>query len=183
MAAVNLLGRALACMLGDDYGVALMGDLAEERARRVHADGPRQAAGWYRSELRRSFAAAVWLRLADTARSAPWSIAIGAYVLVAVLEVTMMSLLLRVWPDAAQPTSALRIVGELPGIALISYVAARFDRRAPWLLGAMMLLAAILMTTLTTEAMSTTFIVAYLAIGPGAAVLGALLSRARRTAA
>ena len=183
MAPVNLLGRALACLLGDEYGVALMGDLTEERARLVHADGPRQAARWYRSEILRSFGTAVCLRLADTARSAPWSIAIGAYVLVAVLEVTMMSLLLRVWPDAAQPTSALRIVSELPGVALISYVAARFDRRAPWLLGAMMLLAAISMTTLTTEAMSSAFIVAYLTIGPGAAVLGALLSRARRIAA
>jgi hypothetical protein len=183
MAPVNLIGRALACLLGDEYGVALMGDLAEERARRVHADGPHQAARWYRSEIRRSFGIAVCLRLADIARSAPWSIAIGAYVLVAVLEVTMRLLLSRVWPEAAQPTSALRIVSELPGIALISYVAARFDRRAPWLLGAMMLLAAISMTTLTTEAMSGAFIVAYLTIGPGAAVLGALLSRARRTAA
>jgi hypothetical protein len=98
-------------------------------------------------------------------------------VLVAVLEVTMGLLLSRLWPDAAQPASALRIVSELPAIALISYVAARFDRRAPWLLGAMMLLAAISMTTLTTEAMSTAFIVACLTIGPGAAVLGALLTR------
>lgn len=183
MAPVNLIGRALACLLGDDYGGALMGDLAEERTRRADAEGPHQAARWYRSELRRSFAAAVWLTLADAVRSAPWSIAIGAYVLVAVLEVTMLSLLLRVWPDAAQPTSALRLVSTLPGIALISYVAARFDRRAPLLLGAMMLLAAISMTTLSKESMSMAFIVAYLTIGPGAAVLGALLSRARRTAA
>ena len=183
MAPLNLIGRALFCLLGEEYWVALMGDLAEERARRVHADGPHQAAGWYRAEICRSFAAAVRLRLAETARSAPWSVAIGAYVLVAVLEVTMRLLLSRVWPDAAQPASALRIVGELPGIALVSYVAARFDRRAPLLLGAMMLLAAISMTTLTTEAMSTAFIVTYLTIGPCAAVLGALLARARRTAA
>lgn len=183
MAPLNLIGRTLSWLLGDEYWVALMGDLAEERARRVNADGPHQAARWYQSELRRSFGTAVYLRLADTVRSAPWSIAIGAYVLVAVLEVTMRLLLSRVWPDAAQPASALRIVGELPGIALIAYVAGRFDRRAPWLLGAMMLLAAVSMTTLSTESMSTAFIVAYLTIGPGAAVLGALLSRARRTAA
>ena len=183
MEPLNLIGRALACVLGDEYGVALMGDLAEERARRVRADGPHQAARWYRFEICRSLAAAVRLRLAETVRSAPWSIAIGAYVLVAVLDVTTMSLLLRVWPDAAQPTSAVRIVSGLPGIALISYVAARFDRRAPWLLGAMMLLAAISITTLTTEAMSAAFIVAYLTVGPGAAVLGAVLSRARRTSA
>jgi hypothetical protein len=183
MAPVDLIGRALACLLGDEYGLALMGDLAEERARRVHADGPHQAARWYRSEIRRSFATAVCLRLADTVRSAPWSIAIGAYVLVAVLEVTMRLLLSRVWPDAAQPASALRIVGELPGIALIAYAAGRFDRRAPLLLGAMMLLAAISITTLSTEAMSTAFIVAYLTIGPGGAVLGARLARARRTPA
>ena len=182
MAPLSLIGRALSCLLRKESWVALMGDLAEERARRVHADGPHQAARWYRTEICRSLAAAAFLRLAETARSAPWSIVIGAYGLVAVLEVTMRLLLSRVWPDAAQPASALRIVGELPGIALISFMAGRFDRRAPLLLGAMMLLAAISMTTLSTEAMSTAFIVAYLTIGPCAAVLGALLSRARRTA-
>ena len=178
-----MIGRGLSYLLAEDYWVSLMGDLSEERARRVAIDGPHQAASWYRAELCRSLAAALRLRLAETARSAPWSIAIGAYVLVAVLEVTMRLLLARVWPDAAQPASALRIVGELPGIALIAYAAARFDRRAPLLLGAMMLLAAVSITTLSTEAMSTAFIVAYLTIGPGGAVLGALLSRARRTAA
>lgn len=183
MAPLNLIGRGLSCLLAQDYWVSLMGDLSEERARRVAIDGPHQAASWYRAELCRSLAAAIRLRLAETARSAPWSIAIGAYVLVAVLEVTMRLLLLRVWPDAAQPASAVRIVVELPGIALISYTAGRFDRRAPLLLGAMMLLVAISIATLSTEAMSAPFIAAFLTIGPCAAVLGALLSRARRTAA
>jgi hypothetical protein len=36
------------------------------------------------------------------------------------------------------------------------------------------------MTTLSTEAMSVAFVVALLTIGPGGAVLGALLARARR---
>ena len=183
MAPLNLIGRALSCLLDDEYCVALMGDLAEERARRARADGPHQAARWYRTEIGRSLASAVRLRLVETARSAPWGIVIAAYVLVAVLDVTMIVLLSRVWPDAAQPASALRIVGELPGIALIAYMAGRFDRRAPLLLGAMMLLAAISITALSTEAMSTAFIVAYLTIGPGAAVLGARLARARRTEA
>jgi hypothetical protein len=99
-------------------------------------------------------------------------------VLVALLEVAMRLLLLSgVWPDAAQPASALRIVGELPGVVLISWIAGRCDHRAPWLLGAMMLLAALSLTTLSTETMSTAFIVTYLTIGPGAAVLGALLAR------
>lgn len=180
---MSLIGRALAYVLGDEYGHALMGDLAEERARRVHADGPHHAARWYRSEIRRSVATAVFLRLADTIRSAPWSLALGAYALVAVLEVTMRLLLSRVWPDAAQPASFVRIVGELPGIALIAYAAGRFDRRAPVLLGAMLLLAAGSITTLSTEAMSTSLKGAYFVIGPGGAVLGACLARARRTPA
>jgi hypothetical protein len=181
--ALNLLGRALSCLLDDEYCVALMGDLAEERARRARADGPHQAARWYRTEIGRSLASAVRLRLVEAARSAPWGTVIGAYVLVAVLDVTMRVLLSRVWPEAAQPASALRIVGELPGIALIAYMAGRFDRRAPLLLCAMMLLAAISITALSSEAMSTAFIVAYLTVGPGAAVLGARLARARRTEA
>src|SRR5262245_54987508 len=126
MAPLSLIGRALSCLLEDEYCVALMGDLSEERARRARADGPHQAARWYRTEFCRSVAAAIRQRLAETARSAPWSLAIGAYTLVGVLEVTMRLLLSRVWPDAAQPASALRIVVELPGIALIAYVAGRF---------------------------------------------------------
>ena len=43
MAPLNLSGRALACLLADEYWVALMGDLAEERARRRWHD--RQAQG------------------------------------------------------------------------------------------------------------------------------------------
>ena len=41
MAPLSLIGRALSCLLRKESWVALMGDLAEERARRVHADGPR----------------------------------------------------------------------------------------------------------------------------------------------
>jgi hypothetical protein len=43
----------------------------------------------------------------------------------------------------------------------------------------MMLLVAIFITTLSTEATSTAFIVTSLAIGPGGALLGARLARRR----
>jgi hypothetical protein len=181
MVPVNVVGRAFSCLLQEEYAHGLMGDLAEEHARRVKSEGPRQAASWYRREVCKSLAAALRRRLAEAVTSAPWRIAIGAYISVAILEVTSRLMLSRVWPDAADPVSALRTVAELPGIALIAYVSGRFDRRAPFLLGAMMLLVAISITTLSTEVMSTAFVVAFLTVGPCAAVLGGLLHRARRT--
>src|SRR5689334_12666746 len=98
----HLIGRGLSCFLAEDYCASLTGDLSEERARRVAIDGPRRAASWYRAEICRSLAAAARLRLAEAARSAPWRIAIGAYVLVAVLEVPMRWLLARGWPETGE---------------------------------------------------------------------------------
>jgi len=69
MAPLNLIGRFLSYFLAEDYWVSLMGDLSEERARRVAIDGPHQAASWCRAEICRSLAAAGRLRLAEAARA------------------------------------------------------------------------------------------------------------------
>jgi hypothetical protein len=90
-------------------------------------------------------------------------------------------LLSRIWPEAAQATSALNLAVVFPVIAFIAYVAARFHRAAPFLLGAMMLAVAALLIVISTETISTAYRLAFLTLGPGAAMLGGSLYRARRT--
>jgi hypothetical protein len=81
-------------------------------------------------------------------------------------------LLSRIWPQIAQTTSAWGIVVVSPAIAFIGYVAARFNRAAPFLLGAMMFIVAALLIAVTNETISTGYTLAILALGPLAAVFG-----------
>jgi hypothetical protein len=173
--------RLLSCLLRDGVGEALLGDLAEERTRRSRS-GPRQAARWYRREFCASLSAVLWLRAAESVRRAPWGVAFAAYLGVAVLEVVTLLALSRAWPGSTYESSAGRLVLEFPGIAAIGYVAATFRRGAAFMLGAMMLVVSTLISIFTTEALSMTFIAAFVSIGPMAALLGGLLRSRRMTA-
>jgi hypothetical protein len=172
--------RILSWLLREGDGQALLGDLAEEHARGSVSRRPRDASRQYRHEILVSLAAVLRLRACEFVRSAHWGIVVGAYVLVAVLEIIARLLLAHVWPSAAAPASVVRLVVEFPGIALIAYVAARFDRAAPFVLGAMMLLVATLLSVFGGEETSRTYVLAVLTIGPLAAVLGGTLHRPSR---
>jgi hypothetical protein len=82
-----------------------------------------------------------------------------------------------VWPPAAQTTKPLNVLGQFPAIALVAYLAGAFDRAAPFLLGALMLCAALLLITFTAEEISTAYKLAFLTVGPLAAVMGGMLRR------
>jgi hypothetical protein len=170
----------LSWLLREGDGQALLGDLAEEHARGLVSRRPRDASRRYRHEVFVSLAAVLRLRAWEFARSVPWGIVMGAYVLVAVLEIIARLVLARVWPQAATPASVVRLVIEFPGIALIAYLAARFDRAAAFVLGAMMLIVAALLSVFGSEETSRTYLVAFLTVGPLAAVLGGTLHRPSR---
>jgi len=169
--------RMLSCLLRDGDGTALLGDLAEERARRMTRDSRANAARWYRRELYRSLAAVLRLRSIECVRAVPWGIVVAAYVVIGLYEFAAMWLLSRTWPEVAEWTSALRLVLEFPGIIAIAYAAATFRRSAAFILGALMLCVAGLLNIVTTETISTPYIVASLVVGPLGAVLGGLLRR------
>jgi hypothetical protein len=108
----------------------------------------------------------------------PWGIVAVAYIVVGIYEFAAVWLLSRTWPEVAEWTSAIRLVLEFPGIIAIGYAAATFRRSAAFVLGAVMLCVAGLLTIVTTEAISTPYVMASLIVGPGGAVLGGLLRRA-----
>src|SRR5262249_14725652 len=72
--------RLLSCLLRDGDGTALLGDLVEERARRMTRDSRADAARWYQRELYRSLAAVLRLRTIECVRAVPWGIVAAAYV-------------------------------------------------------------------------------------------------------
>ncbi len=169
--------RMLLCLLREGDRHALLGDLSEEHERLRTSRGPREAARWCRNQAYASLAAVLRLRIVEFIRAAPWGIALAAYVLVGVFEVGFLLVLSRVWPEEAHPTSALRLLLEFPGVVGIAYLAARSHRSAAFVLGAMMLLVAVLLTTISTETMSAAYVIAFLTVGPVAALLGGMLHR------
>lgn len=175
--------RMLSCLLRQGDATALLGDLAEGYARRVNNGSSGDAARWYRLELYSSLAAVLRLRAVECIRAVPWGIVAAAYVGVGLYEFAAVSLLSRAWPEAAQWTSAVRLVIESPGIVAIAYGAATFRRSAAFVLGAAMLCVATLLNVITTETISTAYVLASLVVGPLAAVLGGLLHRGPKTIA
>jgi hypothetical protein len=169
--------RVLLYLLREGDGQALLGDLEEERARRANLSTRGEASRWHTRQLYSSLAAVLRLRASEFIRATPWGIAAAAYLVVGVFEVGSMSLLSRTWPEAAQSTSALRLALEFPGIVAIAYGAAGFHRSAAFVLGAMMLVVAAVLSAVTDEAISATYIAAFLVLGPLAAVLGGMLRR------
>jgi len=172
--------RILTWLLREGDEQALLGDLTEGHARCAASHGPREASRRYRREVYASLAAAMRLRAWDWARAVPWGVVLSAYVLVAALEIVARLLLAQLWPPAASPASIVRLVVESPGIALIAYVAARFDGAAPIVLGALMLLVASLLSMFGNEEISRPYVLAFLSVGPLAALLGGKLYRLSR---
>jgi len=109
-------------------------------------------------------------------RCAPWATVFGSYVLVGVQFASTVAFS-YVWPPAVQTTSPLNLLGQFPAIALVPYVAGAFDRAAPFLLGALMLFAALLLITFSREEISTEYKLAFLTVGPLAALMGGTLHR------
>jgi len=172
----DLATRVLSWLLGEEDATALLGDVREDK-RRSESAGGSESGRSYQGEVYASLAAALCIRAVEWARCAPWATVFGSYVLVGGVQFAATVAFSHVWPPAAQTTSPLSLLGQFPGIALVAYVAGAFDRVAPFLLGALMLLAALLLITFSTEEVSTEFRLAFLTVGPLAALVGGTLHR------
>jgi hypothetical protein len=107
-----------------------------------------------------SLAAVLRLRGIECIRAVPWGIVAAAFSVLGFYEFAVVSLLSVTWPEVAQWTSALRLVVESPGIVAIAYAAARYRRSAAFVLGAAMLCVTSLLNVFTTEAISTSYVIA-----------------------
>jgi hypothetical protein len=172
--------RILSSLLREEDVNALLGDLCEEYDHRAKATGPSVAGIYCLREVYRSITSAIRLRIVEVLRCAPWGVAIGSYLLVGVAQIGLTLMLSPIWPEVAQTTSAWGIVIVTPVVACIAYLAAKLNRRAPLLLGAMMFAVAALLMVATTETISTGYALSFLVLGPLSAVLGGSLPRPRQ---
>lgn len=172
--------RILSILLREENVNALVGDLCEEYEIRSSNERQHTVGIRCRREIYRSLAAALRLRVVEVLHSAPWGVAMGAYLLVGVSQVVLTLLLSPVWPEVAQTTNAWGIVVVIPAVVTIAFVAAKLNRMAPFFLGAMMFAVAALLIAVTTEKVSTGYALAFLILGPLSAVLGGSLSRLRQ---
>src|SRR6476661_4845055 len=176
MALFDLATQVLSWLLGDEDATALLGD-AREYTRRSKSAGGSESWRSYQGEVYASLAAALCIRAVEWARCAPWATVFGSYVLVGGVQFASTVAFSYVWPPAAQTTSPLNLLGQFPAIALVAYVAGAFDRAAPFLLGGLMLFAALLLITFSREEISTEYKLAFLTVGPLAALMGGTLHR------
>jgi uncharacterized membrane protein AbrB (regulator of aidB expression) len=152
----------------------LIGDLAEEYALRARADSASVAAKWYLRQICASTVPVMRLRLARAVWLASLGVALRAYVVLGVAQLTIGWAL----PTSYGPTyDPLGLVILVPVIVLIGYFTERSRHRAAAVLAAMMLLAVTALTLFTTENVPLWYRVALFVVGPVAALVGSALSR------
>jgi hypothetical protein len=152
---------------------ALIGDLAEEYARRVRSDSRSAAFVWY---LRHSFTSIPALVRVKLTR-ARWPLTLGV-ALLAYLLVGVAQLIIR-W--ALQSLSArshplLILIILVPIILLIAYLAERLRRKSAIMLGAILMIAIAAMTMWSSRNAAMQYQLAYLLVGPCVAFFGTALN-------
>jgi len=152
---------------------AILGDLMEEYTLRASASSS-AAVSWLVRQVGASVPPLLWISLTRSAWLSTAGVALLAYSAVAAAE-----LLVR-WTIAissAHPTPAynpLSMAVTFPLVVLIGYGAATLRRRAPVVLGALMLVAVTLMTIAAKESVPAWYRAAYFVVGPAAVALGSL---------
>jgi peptidoglycan/LPS O-acetylase OafA/YrhL len=154
----------------------LLGDLAEEYALRANTASSSVAFKWYLQQICASAAPLLCARLTRAAWMATVGVALLAYIAVGLVELIVNR---AISSSSAISYNPLGLVITFPMVVLIGYFAARFRRRAPIVLGAMMLLAVTVMTVSSTENTPQWYRIAYFFVGLAAALIGSALRSLR----
>jgi hypothetical protein len=158
---------------------ALWGDLAEEYELRARAATSAAALRWYRQQLCASIPPLLWARVCRASWLATTAVALLAYFAVGVVEFVVNRGISRSSVDGASAYDPLGMLITFPIVVLVGYLAERVHRGAAFVLGAMMLLAVIVMTATSTESVPLWYRIAYLVVGPAAVSFGSVLRSLR----
>jgi hypothetical protein len=151
---------------------SLVGDLAEEYAARANATSPSAAFQWQLRQVCASTFPLLWCRFTRTAWISTLGVALLAYIAVGVVEFGANWAILRSLPTGTQTYTPLELLITVPAVVLIGYFAARYRRRAAFVLGVMMLLVVTAMTLSSTEHMPLWYRIVYFFVGPASAFIG-----------
>ena len=158
----------------------LVGDLMEEHALRASTISSAAARQWCLRQVCASALPLLWRRFRRATWIATVAVALLAYSAVGVVEFMVNRAMPG--PPAAGPIAytLLGLIIPFPTVVFIAYVAATIRRRAPLMLGAIMLLMVTVMTVTSAETAPTWYRIAYFLIGPAAALIGGALQSASR---
>jgi len=157
----------------------LLGDLIEEYALRANATSSSAALKWCMKQVLMSAPLLLRMRLARVVWMSTIGVAFLAYVAIAVAELSVDWAISNWTAAGVFAYKPLSLIILFPIVVLIGYVAGRFRRGAPIVLGAMMLLVVTTMTLSSTENVPTLWGVAYFVTGPSAAFIGGALRSLR----
>ena len=157
----------------------LLGDLVEEYAFRANATSSSAALKWCVQQVLVSAPLLLRMRLARVAWTSTIGVALLAYVAVAVAELSVDWTISNWTAAGAFAYKPLGLIILFPIVVLIGYVAGRFRRGAPVVLGVMMLLVVSAMMAMTTEDMPLWYAIAFFVTGPAAAFTGSALRLSR----
>jgi hypothetical protein len=170
---------ALSWLVPRRQRAALLGDLAEEYALRASTASASAACRWYLRQVCASAAPLLWIRLTRTAWIATLGVALCAYLAVGVVELIVNWAITSSSANGAVGYGPLGLIVTFPMVVLIGYFAAGSRRRAPIVLGAIMLLNVTAMMLWSTEAMPGWYRIAYFLAGPAATLIGSTLHSLR----
>lgn len=160
---------------------ALMGDLTEEYALRATASSSSGALKWC---LQQAFASApplLWSTFTRSAWISTAGVALLAYIAVGAVELAVNLVFAMSSARAGAAYNPFGMLVTFPLVVLIGCGAAGLRRRAPIVLGAMMLVAVTLMTVSSNEAVPAWYRAAYFIVGPTAALIGSVWHSRRRS--
>ena len=158
---------------------AVMGDLAEEYVLRANTTSPSAAFKWYLRQVCASAAPLLWTRLTRSTWIGTLGVALCAYLAVGVVELIVNRAIAGLSAGGVAAYDPVGMLITFPLVVVIGYFAARFRRRAPIVLGAIMLLSVTAMTLWSTESVPTWYTIAYFIVGPAATLIGSTLSSRR----
>jgi hypothetical protein len=155
---------------------ALLGDLTEEYALRAKTGSPSAACWWCVRQLGASTRSLLWFSLTETAWLSTFGVALLAFLAAGETQFLIRQRLSNSFPGTH---TGLGVLLFIPAVALIGYFAEGLRRRSAVVLGLMML-ASIIPMTFGSGASSPLWVqIAWLLIGPAAALPGLLPSLRR----
>lgn len=176
------LEMLLQCLLPEDTGEAIVGDLEEELSRRVRS-GPRLAAAWWYG--RQVAGSIVSLTCASLRARGPATIgvAVVAYAAASLIELAAGTVVSRVLPFGGAYELTVDLVLGLAAFAVAGYFATRFHRGAAVALSLIVVTVVLILMLTMPGTVPAWYAAAFLIAGPAAPLAGALLFvRRSRTA-
>jgi hypothetical protein len=162
----------------------LVGDLMEEYAVRASESSSSAALKWYLQQVCASAPSLLWARI----KLAAWpcistlGVALLAYIAVGVVDFGVKWVIPNWTAEGGFAPNPLGMIVTSALVVVIGYFAARYRRRAPLVLAAIMMFVIVWMLWGSGESSPLWFRVAYVFVGPGAALLGGALYSGRSNA-